>query len=193
VIAAYERLRVRHPAALARARALAERYEAGLRRLRLRDDHVAATYPTAAVGAYAAGTLSLLLFRLPFAALGVLLNWLPYRAVALVAARAKNRDLPATYKLLGGFALFPLAWILEALAAGWLAGAPWGACVLVLAPLTGYVAMLFQERYEHFLAETAAYLRRALRRRSLRALRAEREALRAELDALASLDRPDPD
>jgi hypothetical protein len=120
---------------------------------------------------------------------GVALNWLPYRAVGILAGRARSRDLPATYKLLGGFALFPLAWLAEALAVGWAAGPALAACTFALAPLTGYVAMLFQERYEHFLAETAAYLRLAVRRRSLRALRADRAALRAELDALAALDR----
>jgi hypothetical protein len=172
-------------------RELLARYEAELRRLRVRDEHVAATYPLADVGLFTAGTLSLLLFRLPFAALGVALNWLPYRAVGVVAGRARSRDLPATYKLLGGFALFPLAWLAESLAIGWLAGPALAACVLVLAPLTGYVAMLFQERYAHFLAEAAAYLRLAIRHRSLRALRADRAALRAELDALASLDRDD--
>ena len=44
LIASYARLRERHPEQVARARELAARYEAGLRRLGLRDDHVAARY-----------------------------------------------------------------------------------------------------------------------------------------------------
>jgi 1-acyl-sn-glycerol-3-phosphate acyltransferase len=189
VIAAYERLRERHPEQVARAREIAARYHAGLARLGLRDDHVAARYPLARVFAFAAGTLSLLLFWLPFAAVGTALSALPYQAVRLLAERTGSRDLPATYKLLGGFVLYPLAWVLEAAAAFWLSGPLAAALVLLLAPATGYVAMRFHERYEHLLDEAAAYLTRAVRRRRLRALRAERDALREQLDALAALDR----
>ncbi len=194
VIATYARLRERHPEQVARARDVAERYEAGLRSLGLRDDHVASRYPVASVGAFVAGTLALLLFWLPFAAIGVALNGAPYQLVRLVAARsATSADLPATYKLLGGFVFYPAAWLLEAALAGALAGPGAAAALLLLAPPTGYVAMRFHERYEHLIDEAAAYVRLALRRRSLRELRAERAALRAELDRLAALDRAQTD
>jgi hypothetical protein len=190
VIATYERLRERHPEPVARAREVAARYDAGLRRLGLRDDHVAARYPAASVGAFLAGTLALLLFWLPFAAVGVALSALPYQVVRLVAQRtATSADLPATYKLLGGFVFYPLAWLLEAALAGAAAGPAAALAVLLLAPATGYVAMRFHERYEHLIDEAAAYVQVALRRRTLRQLRAERAALRAELDRLAALDR----
>jgi 1-acyl-sn-glycerol-3-phosphate acyltransferase len=199
VIATYQRLRERHPEQVARAREIAARYESDLRRLGLRDDHVAARYPLPSVAVFLAGTLSLLLFWLPFAAIGLALNWAPYQLVRLVAERTKTPDLPATYKLLGGFLFYPLAWVLEAALAGWWLGAGAALAVLALGPTTGYLAMRFHERYEHLIDETAAYLLRLVRRRSVRALREEREALRAELDRLASLDRaaradagPDP-
>jgi 1-acyl-sn-glycerol-3-phosphate acyltransferase len=192
VIAAYARLRERHPEQVARAREVAERYEAGLRRLGLRDDHVASRYPAVSVGAFLAGTFALLLFWLPAAAIGVALNAAPYQLVRLVAARtARSPDLPATYKLLGGFVFYPVAWLLEAALAGAAAGAGAAAAVLLLAPPTGYVAMRFHGRYEHLIDEAAAYVQRALRRRRLRELRAERATLRAELDRLAALDRDD--
>jgi 1-acyl-sn-glycerol-3-phosphate acyltransferase len=189
VIAAYGRLRERHPEQVARAREVARRYEAGLRHLGLRDDHVAARYPAPRVAAFLAGTLSLLLFWLPFAAVGFLLNVAPYHGVRLLSAFGRSEDLPATYKLLGGFVLYPVAWLLEAGAVGSFAGARAGLLVFLLAPLTGYVAMRFHERYEHLIDETAAFALRLLRRRSVRALREEREALRRELDRLAALDR----
>jgi len=189
VIATYARLRARHPQQTARARELAARYEASLRRLGLRDDHVAARYPVASVGVFLAGTLSLLLFWLPFAAAGIALNWFPYQLVRLVSLRTGSADLPATYKLLGGFLFYPLAWILEAVLAGWLLGGLAALAVLLLGPASGYVAMLFHERYEHLIDEAAAYVLRLVRRRSLRELRAERSALRRELDRLADLDR----
>jgi 1-acyl-sn-glycerol-3-phosphate acyltransferase len=189
VIETYARLRERHPQQVARARELAARYEADLRRLGLRDDHVAARYPLASVGLFLGGTLSLLLFRLPFAAIGLLLNGLPYQLVRLVSLQGRSADLPATYKLLGGFLFYPLAWLVEAALAGWLLGAGAAVLVLLLAPATGYVAMLFHEHYEHLIDEAAAYLLRLVRRRRLRELRAERSTLRGELDRLAALDR----
>jgi 1-acyl-sn-glycerol-3-phosphate acyltransferase len=192
LIASYARLRERHPEQVARARELAARYEAGLRRLGLRDDHVAARYPLRSVARFLAGTLSLLLFWLPFAAIGIALNWIPYQVVRLVALQSSSQDLPATYKLLGGFVFYPAAWALEALLAGWLLGPAAGLAVFALGPLTGYAAMLFHERYEHLIEESAAYLLRLVRRRSVRALRAERSALRGELDRLAALDRDAP-
>jgi 1-acyl-sn-glycerol-3-phosphate acyltransferase len=189
LIASYARLRERHPQQVARARELAARYEASLRRVGLRDDHVAARYPVASVGVFLAGTSSLLLFWLPLAALGVALNGLPYQIVRLISLQTHSADLPATYKLLGGFVFYPLAWILEAAFAGWLLGGVAAVGVLLLGPASGYVAMLFHERYEHLIEEAAAYLLRLVRRRSLRELRAERSALRGELDRLAALDR----
>jgi 1-acyl-sn-glycerol-3-phosphate acyltransferase len=192
VIAAYDRLRAVHPERVEQARELAARYEEGLRRLGLRDDHVAATYSSGPLLIYLAGTLALLLFWLPLAGVGMVLNQIPYRAVDLVASRAGPRDLPATYKLLGGFVFYPLAWVLQAAVAGWIFGRDAALDVLVLCPVTGWIAMLFHERYEHFFGEARAYARRLLRRRSLGALRADRAALRQRLRELADLDRRPP-
>lgn len=189
LIATYERLRARHPEQVKQAQDLATRYEEGLRRMGLRDDHVAARYRPASVGLFLAGTLALLLFWLPFAALGVLFNWIPYQAVRLVASRSDSPDLPATFKLLGGFVFYPVAWAIEAVLAGLALGPLAGLAVLLLAPATGHVAMRFHERYEHLIDESAAYVLRVVRRRRLRELRADRAAFRTELDRLAALDR----
>jgi 1-acyl-sn-glycerol-3-phosphate acyltransferase len=190
VIEAYARLRESDPEAVARARRVAARYEAALRHHGLRDDHVAARYPLTRVAAFLVGTLSLLAFWLPFAAVGSLLSWLPYQTVRAVSRLSKTPDLPATLKLLGGLVFYPVAWLLEAALAGWLLGPLAAALVLALAPPTAYVAMLFHERYEQFFVEASAYAKRLLRRRSLAELRREREAFRAQIDALrARLER----
>jgi 1-acyl-sn-glycerol-3-phosphate acyltransferase len=189
LIATYERLRARHPGQVKQAQDLATRYEEGLRRMGWRDDHVAARYRPASVGLFLGATLALLLFWLPFAALGVLFNWLPYQAVRLVASRSDSPDLPATFKLLGGFVFYPVAWLIEAFVAGVTLGPLAFLAVLALAPTTGHVAMRFHERYEHLIDESAAYVLRLVRRRRLRELRADRAAFRSELDRLAALDR----
>jgi len=85
------------------------------------------------------------LFALP-AALGTILNWLPYRAPGwLSRALSRTPDEPATYKILTALLVFPLTWALEALLV-WRAWGPWAAAAtLVLAPATGYVALLFHD------------------------------------------------
>ena len=85
----------------------------------------------------------------PAAALGTVLNWLPYRAPGwLSRALSRTPDEPATYKILTALLLFPVTWGLEALLA-WRVFGPWAAAAaLVLAPATGYVALLFHDEIE---------------------------------------------
>jgi 1-acyl-sn-glycerol-3-phosphate acyltransferase len=185
----YERLRERDPERVGSLRERVGAYAARVEALGLRDDHVASRYPRREVFAYAVGSLALLFFWLPLAALGVFFNWIPYRLLGLAAGRARSEDLPATVKLFGGFFLFPIAWVAWSVLAGlWLGG--WAAlATLVVAPASGWYAMRFQERYEDLFDEAVAYARVKLRRRSVAALRAEREALHGEVSELAARDR----
>jgi hypothetical protein len=163
----------------------AERVEA----LGLRDDHVAARYPASEVLAYALGSLALLFWWLPLAAAGAFFNWIPYRLLGFAAGRTRSQDLPATVKLFGGFFLFPIAWVLWSVLAGLWLGAAAALVTLVVAPLSGWYAMRFQERYEHLFDEAVAYARVKLRRKSVAELRAEREALHSEVTELAARDQ----
>lgn len=80
-------------------------------------------------------------------AVGVVLNWVPYRLPGWIADRlSRAPDDPATHKLLAALLTFPLAWALEALTAGALAGAAAGLAVALLAPLTGLAALLYWDR-----------------------------------------------
>ncbi|MDX1649591.1 MAG: hypothetical protein R3263_07035, partial [Myxococcota bacterium] len=187
VLAGARQLHRAEPEALRRVARRLARYEARLARLGVEDVHVAARYPREAVGLYALGTLSLLLFWLPLAALGTLLSWLPYRLCGLLARFGRSADLPATFKLFGGFFLFPLVWLAEALLAGAWLGWPAGvALLLVVAPGTGWIAMRFHERHEQLWSEAEAWLRLRLAGPTARRLRAERDALRAEVAQLAT-------
>lgn len=82
----------------------------------------------------------------PAAAVGAVLNWLPYRLPGWVSrALSRTADEPATYKLLTALIAFPLAWTAEAAlaAAAW---GPWAALLVALvAPPSGYAALLFWE------------------------------------------------
>jgi hypothetical protein len=185
----YERLRALDPE---RVNALRERlagYAERVEALGLRDDHVAARYPASEVLAYALGSLALLFWWLPLAAAGAFFNWIPYRLLGFAAGRTRSQDLPATVKLFGGFFLFPIAWVLWSVLAGLWLGAAAALVTLVVAPLSGWYAMRFQERYEYLFDEAVAYARVKLRRKSVAELRAEREALHSEVTELAARDQ----
>jgi 1-acyl-sn-glycerol-3-phosphate acyltransferase len=86
------------------------------------------------------------LLGLPVYAVGVALNWIPYRVPGWISDRiSKTPDEPATYKLLAGLLAFPLFWFAEAALALHLAGAVAAFLVAIAAPLSGYAALRFSE------------------------------------------------
>jgi glycerol-3-phosphate O-acyltransferase / dihydroxyacetone phosphate acyltransferase len=190
-IEGYEDLRRRFPERVAAVVAAVRSYDRLLDALHLRDDQVAAAYPFSPVLRFAGLTLLRLLFHLPLAVLGTVLNWLTYQVIGPIATLVARRvpDQIATYKLFGAVLLFPLTWIAESLLAarglGW-----WAApAVLVLAPLTGWAALLFHETHNAFWQETWAYLLLRTRRRVADRLRACRETVLHEVGELEDLWR----
>ena len=135
-------------------------------------------------------SLARLLIHLPLAVIGTLLNYPVYRLVGEIVKRAtRQSDQVATYKVLGAFLLFPLAWIVE----GWLAahylGNAWaGLAVALLAPPTGWIALLFHDRRAIFWHEARAYLLLRTRRRLASELKDRREAVLRQLEELAVLN-----
>lgn len=196
LIEGYAELRRCDPERTAAAAAAIDRYDRMLGALRLRDDQVAATYPAAPAARWVGLTALRLLVYLPLAAVGMVLNWLPYRAVGEVAARAASEpDMPASFKVFGGIVLFPVAWALEAALAAWraapLPAARAGAALLVLvaAPATGWIALAFAERRGRLWREARAYLLLRSRRAIAAELRARRAAAAGEVAGLVELHR----
>jgi 1-acyl-sn-glycerol-3-phosphate acyltransferase len=86
---------------------------------------------------------------LPAAALGVILNWLPYRLPGWVARGfSRTPDEPATYKILTALLAFPACWVAEAVAVAVAVGAWAGVATAVLAPVTGYAALRVLDRLD---------------------------------------------
>jgi 1-acyl-sn-glycerol-3-phosphate acyltransferase len=85
----------------------------------------------------------------PIAAVGVVLGWLPYRTVRPIAARMArgNHDVEATMKVLLGLVVMTAHYGLLALVAGVALGPAWGLGLLMLGPLSGYMALRFEERW----------------------------------------------
>jgi glycerol-3-phosphate O-acyltransferase/dihydroxyacetone phosphate acyltransferase len=195
-IEGYAELCRRYPEATAAAAAAVDRYDRMLAALGLRDDQVTATYPAAAVARWLGLTVLRLVVYLPLAAVGIVLNWLPYRLVGEIAARAtRESDMPASFKVFGGIVLFPVTWLLDAVLAARLAGprpvaqAAAALLTLVAAPLSGWVALHFDDRRGQLWREARAYLLLRSRRAIAGELLARREAAAREVAALADLYR----
>jgi len=101
----------------------------------------------------------------PVALVGAILAWLPYRLVRPLSARvaAGHTDLVGTVKLLAGFVILTPVYLGWAALAAWLGGAPYGVGMLVLGPLTGWAALVWDEQ--------VSLRREALRGISLRLFR----------------------
>jgi len=188
--AGYEAARAADPSRLAALEAMARRYELLLEAFRLRDDHVTADYPWIRVAGYVSDRVPALVARAPFAALGYLLNALPYHVVARIGALAEPEgDQPATFKLIAGFFLFPLAWAIEIAAAGAVWGTPGAIATSLIAPASGWIALRFFERNQSFWSEARAYLTLRVVPHYIAELRALRRMMREELSALVEADR----
>lgn len=194
LVAGYERLQTHAPgrveALVRRVRAL----EAELDALGMDVDHPHRLERGRALR-WALGRLCSMLLFAPGALVGVVTHYLPYRAVDWLAHRlapgqtqdGEIDDVLATLKLSGGFLLFPLTWLALALALGWLVSWPYAALALVLLPACGYAALRFIERLDAFI-DRARGGWALLTRRDLGAyLVSERQAIRAEVLALAEL------
>lgn len=181
----YERARARYPQRVAALSARVAQYARRLDEQRLRDEHVAARYPRAEVIAYGVGSATLLFFWLPIAAIGSVMNWVPYRLIWASARLTPGENLPATLKLVGGFFLYPITWFVWALLAGGAWGTGAGIATFLLGPLAAWFAMLFHERYEHFWEHARAFTTVKLNPREAERLKAERAALHREMRSIA--------
>lgn len=84
--------------------------------------------------------------ELPFAIVGAILGWIPYRLAGIVSRRiVREEDVLGTVKLLAGSLFVFAAWIVEAIAIGFATSAWIGLLVFLVAPVCGYIALRFDE------------------------------------------------
>ncbi|HVS00079.1 MAG TPA: lysophospholipid acyltransferase family protein [Thermoanaerobaculia bacterium] len=184
----YQEMKERFPDKVETVAGCVREYDALLRKHRLRDAQIAAAYPSLPALRFVGRTLLRLVFPLPLAVIGTVLNWPPYRLVGEVVRRVvRTGDQQATYKLFGALFLFPLFWLLEA----WLAGrwlGPGAAIVTFLAgPVTALATLRFYERARQFLREARAYLLLRFRKELAAELRGRREELFRQVEEVAEL------
>jgi hypothetical protein len=154
---------------------------------RLRDEQVGAAYPLPSVLRFVLETTWLMVGRLPLAVVGTPLNYLPYRICGWAGAlAAKKPDEPASFMVFGGLLLFPLCWIAEAAWAGWRWGAPAALVVALLAPVAGWAAVRFRDRFRFLAGEARAFLLLHRPGGAGEELRRRRTLVLRELQALAA-------
>lgn len=191
LLSGHARLRAKDPARLDALIARVRRYERDLQELGLGPNHLAPHHITFTASLrYALRSLFALAVVLPLALLGTALHYPAYRASGLVAARVAGEyeDMVATVKLLAAMTFFPLTWLLLGLGAGFAWGTTAGLAVgVLLAPASGQAALHFWERFATLAAAARGLGLFLVRRTLLARLHAERQAIRAEILALAEL------
>jgi 1-acyl-sn-glycerol-3-phosphate acyltransferase len=163
-----------------------QEYSDRLERFGMYPDALQLDYDAAGIARFVARNLVLVTVVLPFALLGAVFWWLPWRAVGLVArAMRPEPEMQATVRILAGVVLWT-AWYAAGAAAASALIAPWaGPLVLLAAPGAGLLALRLREAWARAVDDVAVFFRRfatsALRDR----LRARGDALAAEVEQLA--------
>lgn len=174
--AAFARLRMSDPAGAESLAARVVGYHRRLASLRLRADDLDTRYSAASVSRFVARTVVGLVVGLPFAVLGFIAFFVPYRLIALTVAVARPpAEAVGTVKIGVGAVLFAL-WYGGLLAAASLTLAWW--CTVLLAivlPVAGLAAIVAKERHDEARDAISVFFRLA-NRRTLRALLLEQRA-----------------
>ncbi len=142
-------------------------------------------YPLGGVLRFAGRNLFALLVGLPIALVGGLAYAAPYHLVKLPVALMKpTPDVVATTKFLGGVLFFG-AWQIGLTVAlvAWLG--PWGALPAIALPFCGVYTNRFLERRQAAWRATRVFMRLPSRKSALAELRAQRDAIRRDIEALA--------
>lgn len=184
LLRAHREWSLRDPERTARVTSKARAYTRMLRRLGVRDPwEVELGSISAASAVRVVVTLSLLA---PFALVGALAGWAPYRLTGRIAARvAKDEDVRGTVKLLGGALLLALAWAIEAAIVGHLFGWWIAPAAFVALAACGYAAL----RWDEIAGESIEALRMWMFRNKAdvaAALAGRRRELALEVDAALS-------
>jgi hypothetical protein len=124
------------------------------------------------------------------AILGTIAHYPAYRLGGYLATKFSrdSQEIISTIKIISAMLLFPLTWLVLAvagyLALDWLGGWWAAAVVLVTIPLCGYVAIIFFEELDKSIAGIRVLTFFLVRRRFFVRLLAERKAIRNEIVSL---------
>ncbi len=185
-IKAYTVLRERTPERLHKLEVRMSRFEEELTQAGVDPDDLSPPTSTLAVFRHLIGRVLIFLVLILPATLGAVVHYPAYRLGGFLATRfSKNEeDVISTVKIISAMLLFPLTWLLAAVAGYELLGWKFSVGVAVLVPLAGYLAILFFEGIDSFFGGLRALVFFLMRRRFFVRLLAERKAIRSEIMAL---------
>jgi glycerol-3-phosphate O-acyltransferase/dihydroxyacetone phosphate acyltransferase len=194
LVAGYERLREREPARVERTVQRVRQFEESLARLGLPVDHPAKLDRARATRWTIVRLTSLALLLVP-GLLGIVVHFVPYRIIDVLAHRVALRhgggeDVLATLKLIAGFLVFPLTWVLFAIGAA-LALRPIAAlAALLVLPVCAWAGLRLVELFGDFIERARGAWMLATRRDLGTYVQSERAVIRAEVMALAERLEP---
>lgn len=124
---------------------------------------------------------------LPAAVIGTLFHYPAYRLGGYLATAfsRESEDVISTTKIISAMLLFPVTWVVLATVVYFVGGWMPAVAVLLILPVSGYVAVRFFEELDESLGGLRALSFFLLRRRFFVRLLAERKAIREEMLALA--------
>jgi 1-acyl-sn-glycerol-3-phosphate acyltransferase len=185
-VKAYQVLQERAPERLRRLEVRMVRFEEELTQAGVDPDDLSPPTSTLDVFAHLLSRVLLFLVLIVPATLGFLVHYPAYRLGGYLATRISkdDDDVVSTVKILSAMLLFPLTWLLAAIAGYKLEGWPSALAALTLIPAAGYLAILFFEGLDRFTGGLRALAFFLVRRRFFVRLLAERKAIRSEILAL---------
>ncbi len=176
------------PARLAALEARISRYEEELIQAGIDARHLSAAALSKQAGLWHLATRGLLfLFLFPIALVGLVVHYPAYRLAGFFATKFSREydDVVSTIKVIAAILLFPLTWLTLAIVLLLLMNWKVALALLIVAPLAGFVAVRFVEKFDLFVAGARAAAFFITERRFFRQLMAERRAIRQEILALS--------
>jgi glycerol-3-phosphate O-acyltransferase/dihydroxyacetone phosphate acyltransferase len=155
ILERYRVLRETEPREVEQLRLQLMRYESLLERTGLDEEQVGTERRVSPVLASAVGNSLMLALGLPFLALGIATNFLPY-LISWLAAKVVTRlpDRRASAGFLAGLAAFPLYWGALAFWAGRRWGLDVGLATAAIAPLSGVLALHSMDRWHRVFVQS---------------------------------------
>lgn len=183
----YTTLREQAPERLERLQARISRFEEELRQAGVDAENLSP--PKSALRVIETLLVRCLMFLLLLgpASLGIVIHFPVYRLGGFLAIRLSKgteQDVISTIKIISAMLFYPLTWLVLGFVVCEFAGWRWALAVLILLPITGYIAMRFLEELDAFIGGLRAVAFFLTRRRFFVRLLAERRAIKAEILAL---------
>ncbi len=148
----------------------------------LEHSQVKRRYPIGPVLRYMLPRVVVAALGLPVFLYGGVNNFLPYKTPGWLSRLVTKHPVEiATVKFVAGLLSFPLFYALQTWAVGHLAGLGTGIIYLVSLPVTGLMALDYQERMSGFFEEVRLFFIHLFKRDELSRLQARREAIKREL------------